>query len=116
MAEQPEVDVRTASTGYLNTMHIPVIRGRDFIEADQVGRPGVALISDALARRYWPNEDPIGKHLTLTFFPGVVREVVGIVGNIKLDSLDETRPVDTIYFPFAQLTVRSEEHTSELQS
>ncbi len=105
MAEQPEVDVRMASTGYLNTMHIPVIRGRDFIEADQVGRPGVALISDALARRYWPNEDPIGKHFTLTFFPGVVREVVGIVGNIKLDSLDETRPVDTIYFPFAQLTV-----------
>jgi putative ABC transport system permease protein len=42
--------------------------------------------------------------LTLTFFPGVVREVVGIVGNVKVDSLDETRPVDTIYVALAQLT------------
>jgi len=63
------------------------------------------LISDALARRFWPNEDPIGKHLTLTFFPGVVREVVGIVGDVKVDSLDETRPVAAIYHPLAQITV-----------
>src|SRR5260370_6511919 len=47
MAEQPEVDVRTASTGYLNTMHIPVIRGRDFIEADQIGRRGAAPLRRA---------------------------------------------------------------------
>jgi putative ABC transport system permease protein len=105
MADQPEVDVRLISPGYLRAMHVPIIRGRDFADSDAAGRPGAALISDALARRFWPNEDPIGKHLTLTFFPGVVREVVGIVGNVKLESLDETRPVDTIYFPLAQLTV-----------
>jgi putative ABC transport system permease protein len=97
--------VRLISPGYLKAMHVPVIVGRDLSDADSAGRPGAALISDALARRFWPNEDPLGKHITLTFFPDVVREVVGIVGNVKIDSLDETRPVDTIYVPMAQLTV-----------
>jgi predicted permease len=105
MSEQPEVDVRLISPGYLKTMHVPVIRGRDLSDADSAGRPGAALISDALARRFWPNEDPLGKHITLTFSPDVVREVVGIVGNVKIDSLDETRPVDTIYVSLAQVTV-----------
>src|SRR5262249_37745557 len=97
MADQPEVDVRGISTGYLRAMRVPIVRGRDFEESDAVGRPDVALISEALARRFWPNEDPLGKHLTLTFFPGVSREVVGIVGDVKVDALNETRPVDTIY-------------------
>jgi predicted permease len=105
MAEQPEVDVRLVSPGYLGAMHVPVVRGRDLNDADSAGRPGAVLISDALARRFWPNEDPIGQHITLTFSPDVIREVVGIVGNVKLESLDETRPVDTIYVPLAQITV-----------
>jgi putative ABC transport system permease protein len=104
MADQPEVDVRMISPGYLTAMHVPIIRGRDFQASDAAGRPGAALISESLARRFWPNEDPVGKHLTLTFFPDVVQEVVGIVGNVKLDSLDETRPVDTIYIALAQMT------------
>jgi putative ABC transport system permease protein len=81
---------------------MPVIRGRDFAESDAAGRPGVVMISASLARRFWPNEDPLGKHLTLTFFPGV-REVVGIVQDVKLDHLDETRPVDAIYMSVNQL-------------
>src|SRR6267142_1768991 len=105
MSEQPEVDVRLISPGYFSAMHVPILKGRDFSGADVAGRPGAVLISAALARGFWPNEDPIGKHLTLTFFPGVVREVVGIVGDVKLDSLDETRPVATIYHPLAQVTV-----------
>jgi putative ABC transport system permease protein len=103
MADQPEVDVRLISTGYLRTMHVPVIRGRDFEESDAAGRTGVVLISDALAHRFFPNEDPIGKHLTLTFFADAPREIVGIVGNVKTDQLSETRPVDTIYMAASQL-------------
>jgi putative ABC transport system permease protein len=105
MSEQPEVDVRLISPGYLRAMRVPVIRGRDLSDADAAGRPGAALISDAMARRFWANEDPIGKHITLTFFPGVPREVVGIVGDVKGDSLNQTRPGDTIYVPVAQLTL-----------
>jgi putative ABC transport system permease protein len=105
MSEQPEVDVRLISPGYLRAMRVPIVRGRDLSDADAAGRPGATLISEALAHRFWPNEDPIGKHLTLTFFPGVVREIVGIAGDVKGDSLDQTRPADTIYVPLAQLSV-----------
>jgi putative ABC transport system permease protein len=104
MSEQPEVDVRVISPGYIRAMHIPILRGRDITDADVAGRPGAVLISDSLARRFWPNEDPIGRHITLTFFPGVVREIVGVVGDIKMDSLDQTRPSAAIYHPLAQLT------------
>ena len=104
MADQPEVDVRLLSPGYLRAMRIPLIRGRDLTDADVAGRSAVVLISASLANRFWPNEDPLGKHLTLTFFPDAAREVVGIVGDVKLDSLDETRPVATVYWPLDQIS------------
>ena len=104
MSEQPEVDVRVISPGYIRAMHIPIVRGRDLNDSDVAGRPAAVLISDSLARRFWPTEDPIGRHITLTFFPGVAREIVGIVGDIKGDSLDQTRPAAAIYHTLAQLT------------
>jgi len=103
MADQPEVNVRAISTGYLHAMRMRIVRGRDVAESDAAGRPGVVLISESLARRFWPNEDPIGKHLTLTFFPGV-REIIGIVSDAKLDRLDDSRPADAIYMAVNQLT------------
>jgi len=104
MADQPEVDVRVSSPGYMNSMRIPIVRGRDFNDSDTAGRPGVVLISATMAREFWPGEDPIGKHLTLTFFPGMVREIVGVVGDVKMDALDQTRPSSSLYMPLAQLT------------
>ncbi len=105
MADQPEVDVRLISPGYLRAMRVPVLRGRDMNDADVAGRPPVVFISESMAKRFWPNENPIGKHITLTFFPRVVREVAGVVGDVKQDSLDQTRPVETLYWPLSQLTV-----------
>ncbi|HZP62437.1 MAG TPA: ABC transporter permease [Terriglobales bacterium] len=107
MAEQPEVDVRLASTQYLRVMHIPVVRGRDFNDADVAARPGVVLISESMAKRFWPNEDAIGKHLTLSFFPDKPREIVGIVGNTKLEALNETRDTATLYVPLDQVSAPS---------
>src|SRR6266568_2099776 len=105
MSEQPEVDVRLVSPGYMNALRIPIVRGRDFSGADIAGRPAVVLISESMARQFWPGEDALGKRLTLTFFPDAVREVVGIVGDVKLDSLDQTRPTATLYFPLDQVSV-----------
>jgi predicted permease len=107
MSEQPEVDVRLISTGYLSALHIPVLRGRNFSEADIAGRPSVILISESMARQFWPGENPLGKRLTLTFSPDSVREVVGVVGEVKLDSLDQTRPSATLYFPLDQISIPS---------
>ena len=105
MSEQPEVDVRLISAGYMNAFRIPILRGRDFDHTDVVGRPPTTLISASFAKQFWPGEDPIGKHITLTFFPGVVREVVGVVGDVKTDGLDQTRPPAALYVPFRQLVV-----------
>jgi putative ABC transport system permease protein len=103
MADQPEVDVRLISAGYLRAMRVPLLRGRDLTDSDVADRPPVVLISESMANRFWPNENPLGRHITLTFFPNVAREVVGVVGDVKLDSLDETRPVATVYWPLDQL-------------
>jgi ABC-type antimicrobial peptide transport system permease subunit len=69
MADQPEVDVRLISPGYFGAMHIPVERGRDFNDQDVAGRPATVLVSQSMAQRFWPGENPIGKRLTLTFSP-----------------------------------------------
>jgi len=105
MSEQPEVDVRVASAGYRSALHIPVLRGRDINDSDVVGRPAIVVISESMAEQFWPGEDPLGKRLTLTFFPDPVREVVGVVGDVKIDSLDQSRPGAMLYFPLDQMSV-----------
>jgi predicted permease len=107
MSEQPEVDVRLISSGYLSALHIPLLRGRDFSDSDLVGRPAVILISESMAREFWPEENALGKRLTLTFSADKIREVVGIVGDVKLDGLDQTRPSATLYVPLDQMSLPS---------
>jgi predicted permease len=104
MSEQPEVDVRLISPGYMNALRIPLLRGRDLSDSDVAGRPATILVSASLARQYWPNQDPIGKHISLTFLPGVAREIVGVVGDVKLDGLDQKRPATAIYMPLGQMS------------
>jgi len=105
MSDQPEVDVRLASAGYMRSLHISILHGRDINDGDVADRPGVVLISESMARTFWPGEDALGKHLTLTFFPDKVREVVGVVQDVKLDGLDQTRPAVALYAPLEQVSV-----------
>jgi putative ABC transport system permease protein len=104
MADQPEVAVRNISPGYIEALHIPLLRGRDLSDADTAGRPNAVLISESMAQRFWHNENPIGKHVTLTFFPDGPREIIGIVGDVKDSGLDVIDPVATLYMPLAQLS------------
>jgi predicted permease len=92
------------SPGYMQAMRIPIVRGRDVNESDVAGRPGVVLISQSMAQQFWPGEDAIGKRLTLSFFPTESREVAGIVGDVKLDGLDQARPAVALYWPLAQVS------------
>jgi putative ABC transport system permease protein len=73
-----------------------------FTSADTEDRPQASLVSDAMAKRIWPGENPIGKRLTMTFFPEKIREVVGVVGNVKQDGLEVAEPIATLYLPMAQ--------------
>jgi len=104
MSDQPEVAVRIISPGYIHALRIPLLRGRDFNDTDAAGRPATILISESMAKRFWPNENPIGKHLTTTFFPDASREIVGIVGDVKDAGLDVIDPVATLYVPLGQLS------------
>jgi putative ABC transport system permease protein len=102
MSKQPEVAVRRIMPGYLRTTGMRLIAGRDFTDADTATSQPVVMVSEAMARQFWANENPVGKRLTLTFRPGVVREVVGVVSDVKLRGLDVVEPVSTLYAPFAQ--------------
>jgi predicted permease len=105
MADQPEVGVRLVSAGYARALHIHLLQGRDFTDAD--GRVsssvGPILISAAMAKHFWPNENPIGRRLTLTFTPTIVRQIVGVVADVRGDALNHD-PQDMIYTPLAQLS------------
>jgi predicted permease len=102
MADQPEVAVRLIAPGYLRVMRIPLRQGRDITEADSANARPVILVSESFARRFWPNENPIGKHVKLTFLPGEAREVVGVVGDVRLNGLSVTEPVQSVYHVMAQ--------------
>jgi putative ABC transport system permease protein len=85
-------------------MHIPLLAGRELTEADSANAPAVLLITPATARRFWPGENPIGKHLKPTF-DSQWRTVVGVVGDVRQYSLAESLPEwmgGAMYMPYAQ--------------
>jgi len=116
--EVPPVDKRASAPGhdivpgYLKTWGIPVLAGRDFDEHDLAGRGNVVLISQAGARKVFPNENPIGKTLLVTS-AGTPAEIVGVVGDVRSQRVAEPpgmefyRPWAQESFPFALITARS---------
>ena len=105
-SQQPAIQTRVATSDYFRTIGIPLKRGRYFTEDDKPGAPKVVVITESAARQYFPNEDPIGKTITLGWGrgPGTPRaggEVVGIVGDVKDAGLDEADPPQ-LYLPYRQ--------------
>lgn len=91
-----DADYRVGSSGYFTALNIPLVRGRLFQELDGPDSPHAALISETFARRYWPNEDPLGKQIQFGNMDGDIRllHVVGVVGDVRDESLDaEARPI-----------------------
>jgi len=85
--------------GYFQTLGVPFVRGRDFSVQDGPGTAKVMIINELVAKRWWPNHDPIGKRVTIR--GGEVREVVGLVRTAKLQSVRK-EPVPLMFFPVAQ--------------
>jgi putative ABC transport system permease protein len=88
-----------ASPGYFRAMHIPLLRGRDFSDRDVQGAPPVMVINQAFADKYFPNEDPIGKHVAFSWGIDGFQEVIGVIGNVRHDSLasPENREIYVCY-------------------
>jgi predicted permease len=101
-ALQRNVSVRQATPNYFRTMGIPIVGGRDFELADTSSKEAVAVISQAMAKLFWPGENALGKRFRISFTPETVRTVVGIVGDIKDRGLDVLEPVTMLYLPIRQ--------------
>jgi putative ABC transport system permease protein len=89
---------------YFRMMRIPLLAGRSFSQADGLKAPGVVLVSASTARRYWPNENPIGKHIK-TVWESQWRTVVGVVADVRQYDLANHTPdwiKGTIYMPYPQ--------------
>jgi len=100
----PMAGYNLATPGYFGTMHITVLRGRDFSWSDSPQTQPVITINEAMAKRYWPNEDPVGKRIRQggpddVEFPWLT--IIGIVADVReFDPITEPQP--TMYFPIAQ--------------
>lgn len=105
-------DIRLVSPDYFQTLGIPLLAGRDFSTADQRGAPPVAILSQSLARRFWPGENPLGQRLKMAYQEPESFEIIGLVGDVR-DSHDR-EPKSMIYlsstqYPsfFASIVVRT---------
>jgi len=104
----PSADISLITPDFFRTMQTPVLKGRDFSNADTLDAPQVMIINKAFAEKYFPNEDPIGKKLK----PGAgdsrpggppMREIVGVVGNMK-HSMTQRHDRPGYYIPTDQLS------------
>jgi len=101
IGQRPVLNVETISPEYASVLRVPLLRGRTFTEHDDATAPPVAIVNQALARRFWPNENPIGKHILLGRLPQPC-EVVGVFGDLKNSTLAaEANP--EVMLPFPQL-------------
>jgi len=115
IAEKPVVDVTLVEPQFFETMRIPLLKGRTFTEHEAQEPSGKVVISQAMAEQLWPNEDPIGKHVTIYMKQeNKPREVIGAVGDVKHAGLDETVrgtaywPYPELWFSFMTVLVRTE--------
>jgi predicted permease len=99
--------------GYFHTMGTPLLHGREFSRQDNDTSAGVAIINEAMAQRYWPGHDPIGKQIFLTFGKRQRLEIVGVAATGKYRNLREEpqpfmfRPFSQVYEPQAVLAVQT---------
>jgi putative ABC transport system permease protein len=117
--DEPSGEFSVVTPRYFSAMGIPLTKGRYFAEGDGEENPRVAIINEALATRYWPKEDPLGKKITIDF-EREPREIVGVVGNVRHLGLDQQEPLQ-VYTPHSQvgsaamfLVVRTTSHPLNL--
>ena len=99
--DAPLADNRLVSADYFRALRIPVIKGRGFTDGDNESSRPVAVINESLARRFFPNENPIGRRIDMQWKTHGWQEIVGVVGDIKHDGLD-LPSLPTVYASYLQ--------------
>lgn len=102
-AELPSAIFRTVSSDFFRTLGVPILEGRPFDSRDSHGAPWVVIVNESLARKYWPDSSPIGRHLTFAM-PGEERprQVIGIARDMRYGRLNEESNLE-MYVPYAQI-------------
>lgn len=96
------VNEREVSAGFFRTLHAKLLAGRTFTDAEDASKPNVAVINHTFARRYFPQEDPVGKQIgDPTLSPSSIKQIVGVVEDFKDSALDDEQS-PTAYYPFNQ--------------
>jgi putative ABC transport system permease protein len=101
-AEKPITEASLVSGGYFAAIGIPVLAGRPFDERDRIGSPRVCLINRSFARRFYPDQDPIGRRIIVAWTKQAPTEIVGVVGDIRQDGITEN-PKPTVFMAQAQV-------------
>jgi len=96
--------LRWVTPDYFRTVGVPLVRGRSLADADALGRPLVVLVNEAMVRRHFPGEDPIGKRLVIAIRDGGPREIVGVAADYRQTALDDP-PKPQMYVPIYQSMV-----------
>ncbi|MFI5126165.1 MAG: ABC transporter permease [Candidatus Acidiferrales bacterium] len=105
LGDEPSADILVIDPGYLQTMQIPLLAGREFTERDNQNSARVMIINQTMARQFWPNESPIGKRVTMKDWgPPLTGEIVGVAGDVKINGLDAAIG-PAIYWPYSQFPV-----------
>jgi putative ABC transport system permease protein len=105
-AQSPKANYLFVSPGYFATIGAPLQRGRDITDGDILTAMPVTIINSAMAKKYWPGEDPIGKQVGVGMKRIPVRTIVGVVADIKQVSLREI-PDPTMYVPYSQNEIKT---------
>jgi putative ABC transport system permease protein len=100
----PIANFRSVSPDYFGVMGIPLLKGREFSSADHERAPMVTVINETMAKRYWPNVDPLGQRIKETSNEAVWREIVGIVGSVRHRARGE-EPRPEMFVPWSQRPV-----------
>jgi putative ABC transport system permease protein len=100
-SKAPTFWLYSVSPSYLATMRIPLMNGRPFTDADNADSHAVGIINEGMARRFWPNENPIGRHVIYAR-ESINVEIVGVAANVKIGDPGDQDSYNQIYVPYAQ--------------
>ncbi|HUB79256.1 MAG TPA: ABC transporter permease [Bryobacteraceae bacterium] len=109
----PGANYSVACPNYFRTMGIPVLKGREFTDYDTLAAPGVIVINEAMAHKFWPKEDPVGRAIRLGGSDGPRLTIVGVVGDVHFQGLDRPmrpqfmRPYMQAGWPIMNIVARS---------
>lgn len=102
----PAINDNAIGTDYFRTLQIPMVEGRSFTDADNSKSPYVAIVSEAMAQKYWPHEDAIGRHFAAGYDPTHPMQIVGVAGNARYGTLNGGTQ-EYFYTPYTQHDVNS---------